>query len=93
MATVTATVKEALVGSTRDPQVSDQTRATFDRNSRQDEQTKEWYMTQEGFIKAVAPDDEDYVSRLNWPITHQRVSRPQLGWRARFDVMDGIMDS
>ena len=62
MTTVTATVKETLVGSTRDPEVSDQTRATFDRNSRQDEQTKEWYMTPEDFIRAVAPDDEDHVS-------------------------------
>ena len=62
MATVKDAVKESLVGSTREPQLSQQTKATFDRNARQDEATGELYMTEEDFVNAIAPANEDYVS-------------------------------
>lgn len=62
MATVTEAVKETLVGTTIEPELSQEIRATFDRNSRQDEASKEAYMTEEEFVNAIAPVNEDYVS-------------------------------
>ena len=62
MAAVGTAVKESLIGSTREPQLSTQTRATFDRHAQRDNETGELYITQDGFINAIAPEDEDYVS-------------------------------
>lgn len=62
MATVKLAVKESLLGTTREPELSTQTRATFDRNARQDETTGELYMTEDDFVNAVAPRSENYVS-------------------------------
>ena len=62
MATVKEAVKESLVGTTREPQLSQQARATFDRNSRQEDGSAEPYMTEEDFVNAIAPPNEDYVS-------------------------------
>lgn len=62
MATVKEAVKESLVGTTREPQLSQQARATFDRNARQDDSSEEPYMTEEDFVNAIAPPNEDYVS-------------------------------
>ena len=62
MATVKTAVKESLLGATLDPEISSQSKATFDRNSRQDEETGEQYMNEEDFVNAVAPASEDYVS-------------------------------
>ncbi|KAI9849694.1 MAG: mitochondrial aspartate-glutamate transporter agc1 [Sclerophora amabilis] len=60
MATVKEAVKESLVGTTREPQLSAQTRATFDRHSHRDEATGEVYMTEDDFINAIAPQNENY---------------------------------
>ena len=65
MATVKEAVKETLVGTTREPELSQEIRATFDRNSRQDEASGESYMTEEEFVNAIAPANEDYVSLPN----------------------------
>lgn len=65
MATVTEAVKETLVGTTREPELSSQTKATFDRNARQDDENGEPYMTETEFVNAIAPATEDYVSFLN----------------------------
>ena len=62
MATVKMAVKESLLGATLEPEISSQSKATFDRNSRQDEETGEQYMSEEDFVNAVAPASEDYVS-------------------------------
>ncbi len=62
MATVTEAVKETLVGTTREPELSSQTKASFDRNARQDEEAGELYMTETEFVNAIAPATEDYVS-------------------------------
>ena len=62
MATVTESVKESLLGTTREPQLSQQTKAEFDKHAIRDEETGELYMTEEQFIEAVAPANEDYVS-------------------------------
>ncbi len=56
-------VKEALVGTEGDVQLSAQSKATFDRNARKDEATGELLMGEEEFINAVAPSTEDYVSQ------------------------------
>ena len=60
MATVKGAVKESLVGTTIEPDVSQQARATFFKHARQSEDG-EPYMTEDDFINAVAPENEDYV--------------------------------
>lgn len=58
-------VKEALVGTEADVQLSAQCKATFDKNARKDEATGELFMGEEEFINAVAPPTEDYVSQTS----------------------------
>ena len=60
MATVKEAVKESLIGTTIEPQLSLQARATFNKHSRRDEDG-EAYMTEEDFVDAIAPEYEDYV--------------------------------
>lgn len=67
MATVTETVKESLLGTTREPQLSQQAKVTFDQNATKDEETGELYMTEEQFVDAIAPVGEDYVSLSKAP--------------------------
>lgn len=62
MATVTEAIKETLVGTTREPELTQEIRATFDRHARQDEATGEFYMDKNEFVEAIAPTNEDYVS-------------------------------
>lgn len=71
MATVKDVVKESLVGTTREPELSQEIRATFNRYSRLDEAfdeaSGERYMTEEEFVNAIAPFDEDYVRTSSLP--------------------------
>ena len=67
MATAKLAVKESLLGTTREPELSVQTKAMFDRNARQDATSEEPYMTEEDFIDAVAPRSENFVSSLLFP--------------------------
>ena len=62
MATAKLAVKESLLGTTIEPELSQQTKATFDRNARQDDATGEYFMTEEDFVNAIAPASENYVS-------------------------------
>ena len=62
MATAKEAIKESLLGTTTEPELSQQTKATFDRNARQDEVTGEYLMTEADFVDAIAPADENYVS-------------------------------
>jgi solute carrier family 25 aspartate/glutamate transporter 12/13 len=71
MATVKEQVKESLIGTTREPQLSFQTRATFDRHARRDEETGDPYMTVDDFVNAIAPKNEDYVSSAGQIQGHQ----------------------
>ena len=64
MATIQGAVKESLLGTTREPELSTQARATFDRHARKDEASGELFMTEHEFINAIAPEGEDYVSFL-----------------------------
>ena len=61
MATAKQAIKESLLGTTSEPELSQLTKATFDRNARQDEATGEYYMTEEDFVNAIAPPNENYV--------------------------------
>ena len=61
MATAKQSIKESLLGTTSEPELSQLTKATFDRNARQDEATGEYYMTEEDFVNAIAPPNENYV--------------------------------
>jgi hypothetical protein len=65
MAPVAEAVKESLIGATIEPQaqpqLSQQTQATFEKHARRDEDG-EFYMTEEDFVDAIAPENEDYVS-------------------------------
>ena len=62
MATVKEAVKESLIGTTREPQLSQQARATFDLNAKHDEDAEEPYMTEIEFVNAIAPSTENCVS-------------------------------
>ena len=67
MATVQGAVKESLLGTTREPELSTQARVTFDRHARKDEASGELSMTEHEFVNAIAPEGEDYVSFLIRP--------------------------
>lgn len=58
-------VKEALVGTEADVQLSAHAKATFDKNARKDETTGDLFLGEEEFIDAVAPPTEDYVSQIS----------------------------
>ncbi|KAI9675132.1 MAG: mitochondrial aspartate-glutamate transporter agc1 [Caeruleum heppii] len=60
MATVKEAVKESLLGTTREPQLSATTKATFDKHARKDASTGDLYMLEDDFIDAIAPQNEDY---------------------------------
>ena len=60
MATVKEAVKESLIGTSVEPLLSQQSRATFEKYARQDEDG-EYFMTEDDFVNAIAPESEDYV--------------------------------
>jgi hypothetical protein len=64
MASVTEQVGEVLLGTTEEPQLSQLTRAAFMKHAQKDETTGEYYLSEDQFIDAVAPESEDYVSYL-----------------------------
>lgn len=61
MATVTEKVKESLVGTEVEPQLSSQTRYYFTAHAVKDEEKDEYFMGEDQFIDAIAPEGEDYV--------------------------------
>jgi solute carrier family 25 aspartate/glutamate transporter 12/13 len=61
MATVKETVKASLVGTSEEPQLSQQIKSHFLQYARKDENTGELCMTEEEFINAIAPKNQDYV--------------------------------
>ena len=74
MATVEQSIRESLLGTTREPDLSQQTRATFDRNAVKDESTGELYLGEDGFVRAIAPETEDYVSSPS-PLSPRTLSK------------------
>ncbi|KAJ6085993.1 hypothetical protein N7486_010274 [Penicillium sp. IBT 16267x] len=80
MSSVTETVKEKLVGSTEEPQLSHQARSNFLRHAQKDE-NGEPFMNEEDFINAVAPKQEDYhkIKREQYGILFQVADRRRHG--------------
>jgi len=70
MATVKEEVREVLLGTTDEPQLSQLTRAAFMRHAEKDE-SGEYYLNEDQFITAVAPESEDYVSRVFCRVSSQ----------------------
>lgn len=70
-------VKEAVSGSSEQPSahLSSQSRARFNANAIKDAETGELYMGPEQFINAVAPKDEDFVSRFRADWLRGRLER------------------
>ena len=68
MATVTEQIKESLVGTVTEPQLSEGSRAEFLKHAHKDEDG-EYYMTEQEFINAIAPTSEDYVC-LHYLLPH-----------------------
>ncbi len=64
MATVKAAVKQSLLGTEQEADLSLQTKATFDKYSTRDEANGEVYMTEDDFVSAIAPETENYVSLI-----------------------------
>lgn len=60
MATVSESVKESLVGSAEEPQLSQEVKANFFRHAKRDEDG-ELYMGLAEFVDAIAPAEESYV--------------------------------
>ncbi|GAB7354434.1 hypothetical protein MBLNU459_g4923t1 [Dothideomycetes sp. NU459] len=70
MAAVTETVKEALLGTEDEPQLSAQARVEFMRHAVKDSESGDLYMTEQQFIDAIAPEGEDYhkIKRENYAV-------------------------
>ncbi|KAJ5908039.1 hypothetical protein N7495_000721 [Penicillium taxi] len=80
MTSVKETVKEQLVGTTEEPQLSHQARSNFFRVAQKDE-NGEPFMTEEAFINAIAPKHEDYhkIKREQYGILFQVADRQKNG--------------
>ncbi|KAL3423412.1 hypothetical protein PVAG01_05159 [Phlyctema vagabunda] len=76
-------VKETLLGvqEPADLQLSAQTRATFDKNARQDEESGELLMGEQEFVQAIAPEGEDYhkIKREQYAILFRVADRRNTG--------------
>ncbi|MCJ1480042.1 mitochondrial aspartate-glutamate transporter agc1 [Schaereria dolodes] len=81
MATVKEAVKESLLGTTNEPELSHQSRATFEKNAKQDESSTEPYMTEEEFVDAIAPIKENYhkIKREQYAILFHVADRRKTG--------------
>ncbi|OQD72814.1 hypothetical protein PENDEC_c019G03636 [Penicillium decumbens] len=80
MTSVTDTVKETLVGSSEDAQLSHQARFNFIRYAQKDE-NGEHFMTEEDFVNAIAPKQEDYhkIKREQYSILFRVADRRRTG--------------
>nr|GFD60397.1 hypothetical protein [Tanacetum cinerariifolium] len=67
MATLKDQVGEVLLGTSEEPQLSQLTRSAFMKHAQKDEATDEYFLNEDGFIEAVAPESEDYVSNAIAP--------------------------
>ncbi|OCL04175.1 calcium-binding mitochondrial carrier protein-like protein Aralar1 [Glonium stellatum] len=81
MATMKEQVGEALLGTTQEPQLSQQTKAIFMKHAVKDEQTGEYYLGKNEFIEAVAPESEDYhkIKRDQYGILFHVADRRRTG--------------
>lgn len=69
MATVAEAVKESLIGTAVEPDITSQIKANFTQYAKTDAENGEQYMTEEEFVNAIAPKSEDYVSPVALSLT------------------------
>ncbi|OJJ99741.1 hypothetical protein ASPACDRAFT_78693 [Aspergillus aculeatus ATCC 16872] len=81
MTSVKDAVKESLVGSSSEPQPSQQIKSHFLRHARKDEASGDLYMTEDDFIDAIAPKHEDYhkIKREHYGILFLVADRRRTG--------------
>ncbi|CBX94560.1 hypothetical protein IAQ61_009603 [Plenodomus lingam] len=81
MASVTEQVGEVLLGTTDEPQLSHLTRTAFMKYAQKDEATGDYFLNEDQFIDAVAPESEDYhkIKRYQYGILFQVADRDQKG--------------
>lgn len=80
-ATVKEAVKETLVGVEDHAELSAKNRASFHKHAHKDAQTGEAYMTEEAFVDAIAPPDEDYgkIKREQYGLLFRVADRKSTG--------------
>ncbi|CAO2657377.1 Nn.00g035030.m01.CDS01 [Neocucurbitaria sp. VM-36] len=81
MATVTEQVGEVLLGTTDEPQLSQLTRAIFMKHAQKDDESGDYFLNEDQFIDAVAPESEDYhkIKRYQYGILFKVADRDQKG--------------
>ncbi|KAF2202916.1 mitochondrial carrier [Delitschia confertaspora ATCC 74209] len=74
-------VSEVLLGSSEAPQLSQHTRAIFMKHAKKDEEDGEFYLGENEFIEAVAPESEDYhkIKRYQYGILFRIADRRRTG--------------
>lgn len=81
MASVKEQVEEVLLGTTEEPQLSHLTRQAFLKHAKKDDANDEYFLDEESFIDAVAPESEDYhkIKRYQYGILFQVADRDRKG--------------
>ncbi|KAF2476473.1 calcium-binding mitochondrial carrier protein-like protein Aralar1 [Lindgomyces ingoldianus] len=81
MSTVKDQVGEVLLGTSEEPQMSQLTRAAFMKHALKDEASGEYYLSENEFIDAVAPESEDYhkIKRFQYGILFVVADREKKG--------------
>ena len=88
---VKTAVKESLVGTTVEPGLSQQARSTFEKYARQAE-NGETYMAEQDFVDAIAPEGEDYVSRIaEEPIKMANIPKHKIK-REQYAILFNVAD-
>lgn len=95
---VKETVKTALLGTEEEPQLSTQTRMEFMKHAIKDSATDKFYMNEEQFTNAIAPETEDYVSkysirpmRKSGLLTHHAYAQHKIK-RSQYAILFSIAD-
>ncbi|KAF2132211.1 calcium-binding mitochondrial carrier protein-like protein Aralar1 [Dothidotthia symphoricarpi CBS 119687] len=81
MASVTEQVGEVLLGTSEEPQLSQLTRTAFMKHAQKDDESDEYYLNEDQFIDAVAPESEDYhkIKRYQYGILFMVADRDRKG--------------
>lgn len=75
MAALSEQVGEVLMGTTEEPQLSQLTRTAFMKHALKDDASGEYYLNEDAFIEAVAPESEDYVSNCACDVSGSKTGR------------------
>lgn len=75
MAALKEQVGEVLLGTSEEPQLSQLTRSAFMKHAQKDDTTGEYFLNEDGFIEAVAPESEDYVSNCDCSVSRSKTER------------------